>query len=73
MNFYKRKLYALLQAPGSKDWSNNVVSQLKCIEEDLVSLESWWTQAKQAQDIASSSDRLNLQPPNNGEKRLPPN
>jgi CRISPR-associated protein Cmr2 len=67
MNFYKRKLYALLQSPELRDWGSNITCQLRCIEQDLVSLESWWVQAKQAQDIGSSSDRLNLQPQQNRE------
>ncbi|MBW4477565.1 MAG: hypothetical protein KME54_11965 [Tolypothrix brevis GSE-NOS-MK-07-07A] len=67
MNFYKRKLYALLQSPESRDWGDRVASSLACLQTDLNNLKHWWEQGnsdtqpgKQAQDIGSSSDRINL-------------
>lgn len=66
MDFYQRKLYALLQAPELRAWGEDVASQLRCLKNDLISLQTWWeesgdrNQGGQAQDIASSSDRVNL-------------
>jgi|GEM_PF-6232584 len=69
MNFYQRKLYALLQAPELQQWGQDLVSQLKCLNSDLPDLQTWWGQScdrhsvkigRQAQDIGSSSDRVNL-------------
>ncbi|MEM7553514.1 MAG: type III-B CRISPR-associated protein Cas10/Cmr2 [Cyanobacteria bacterium P01_A01_bin.84] len=60
MDFYQRKLYALLQLPQSGDWDNGVVSELACIQKNLDELHNWWERGRKAQDIASSSDHLNL-------------
>ncbi len=66
MDFYQRKLYALLQAPELRAWGEDLASQLTCLNNDLSSLQTWWgqsgdrNQGGQAQDIASSSDRVNL-------------
>ncbi|MCW5317250.1 type III-B CRISPR-associated protein Cas10/Cmr2 [Nostoc sp. KVJ3] len=67
MNFYQRKLYALLQAPEFADWGNHVLLQLDCLNHDIDNLNNWWNginsnagMGKHAQDIASSSDRVNL-------------
>lgn len=62
MNFYQRKLYALLQAPEFANWGDCVLSQLDCLTEDFEDLRRWWSEGRgqQAQDIASSSDRVNL-------------
>jgi len=69
MNFYQRKLYALLQAPELQQWGQDLVSQLECLKNDLPNLQTWWGQSgdrhsvkigRQAQDIGSSSDRVNL-------------
>ncbi|MEC4815221.1 MAG: hypothetical protein SAK29_18375 [Scytonema sp. PMC 1069.18] len=62
MNFYQRKLYALLQAPELQEWGQNLVSRLECLKNDLPVLKEWWGQSdgRQAQDIGSSSDRVNL-------------
>ncbi len=64
MNFYQRKLYALLQAPELQEWGQHLVSQLECLKNDLPKLQTWWGESdnigRQAQDIGSSSDRVNL-------------
>ncbi|MHC5861899.1 type III-B CRISPR-associated protein Cas10/Cmr2 [Nostoc sp.] len=62
MNFYQRKLYALLQAPEFANWGDCVLSQLDCLTEDFEDLRRWWSEGrgKHAQEIASSSDRVNL-------------
>ncbi|MEA5620903.1 type III-B CRISPR-associated protein Cas10/Cmr2 [Cronbergia sp. UHCC 0137] len=67
MNFYQRKLYALLQAPEFADWGDGVLSQLECLKNHHEDLKTWWNGVnsnveigKQAQDIASASDRVNL-------------
>ena len=65
MDFYQRKLYALLRSPESRQWGNRVASELTCIKTDLSKLQDWWEKGKQAQDISSSSDHLNLQSLNN--------
>lgn len=67
MDFYQRKLYALLRPPESSDWGNGLVSELACIQKNLDELHNWWEQGKQARDIASSSDHLNLQSLDTGE------
>ncbi|GJD21288.1 Crm2 family CRISPR-associated protein [Rivularia sp. IAM M-261] len=70
MKFYQRKLYALLQVPELRNWNNSVTSQLQCLKIDtnLDELETWWRQVgKQAQDISSSSDHLNLEALQNSE------
>ena len=70
MKFYQRKLYALLQAPELRNWNDDVTSQLACLRENtsLKELQNWWRQVgKQAQDISSSSDHLNLEPIENEE------
>ncbi|MCP6761227.1 MAG: type III-B CRISPR-associated protein Cas10/Cmr2 [Fischerella sp. CENA71] len=68
MNFYQRKLYALLQAPSLPNWGN-LTTQLECLLPDLPQLREWWgasneqdsiKRGKQAQDIGSSCDRVNL-------------
>ncbi|MBD2302813.1 MULTISPECIES: type III-B CRISPR-associated protein Cas10/Cmr2 [Nostocales] len=65
--FYQRKLYALLRSPECADWGEAVLSQLDCIKNDLTDLENWWNgvnsnaeMGQHAQDIASSSDRVNI-------------
>ncbi|GAA6622358.1 type III-B CRISPR-associated protein Cas10/Cmr2 [Scytonema sp. NUACC26] len=68
MNFYQRKLYAILQSPEVREWGKDLLSQLKCLQSDLAELEKWWEHRGQdklnggwlAQDIGSSSDRVNL-------------
>ena len=73
MNFYQRKLYAILRSPKSPDWGNSIASQLACIQPNLDELQQWWEQGeqgeqgKQAQDIASSSDHFNLKSLDNKE------
>jgi len=68
MNFYQRKLYALLQAPEFADWGNDVLSQLECLTNDYEDLKAWWNgvnsnqKGEDAQAIASASDRVNLFP-----------
>lgn len=72
MNFYQRKLYALLQAPNLSTWKD-LASQLECLKSDLPQLREWWgigneqdkvNEGRLAQDIGSSCDRLNLSPIN---------
>ncbi|AFZ61069.1 type III-B CRISPR-associated protein Cas10/Cmr2 [Anabaena cylindrica FACHB-243] len=66
MNFYQRKLYALLQAPEFADWGDGVLSQLECLTNDHENLKAWWNgvnsnqKGEDAQAIASASDRVNL-------------
>ncbi len=62
MNFYQRKLYALLQSPEVREWGEDLLSQLKCLKNDLSNLKKWWdlNEGVLAQDIGSSSDRVNL-------------
>ncbi|MUG93052.1 type III-B CRISPR-associated protein Cas10/Cmr2 [Scytonema sp. UIC 10036] len=62
MNFYQRKLYALLQSPEVREWRQDLFSQVKCLESDLSRLKEWWDLKGSvlAQDIGSSSDRVNL-------------
>ena len=67
MNFYQRKLYAILRSPKSPDWGNSIASELDCIQPNLPELQQWWEQGKQAQDIASSSDHFNLKSLDNKE------
>jgi len=59
MEEYHRKLYALLN-----DHAEAICKQLECLsEEDSQQLQEWWEkQGKLLQDIASSSDRVNLHP-----------
>jgi CRISPR-associated protein Cmr2 len=66
MNFYQRKLYALLQVPNLPTWGHNLASQLECLKSDLPQLREWWgtgneqdsvTIGRLAQDIGSSCDR----------------
>ncbi|QIR37247.1 type III-B CRISPR-associated protein Cas10/Cmr2 [Tolypothrix sp. PCC 7910] len=65
MNFYQRKLYALLQVPNLPTWGDNLASQLECLQSDLPQLREWWGEnneqnsgiiGRQAQDIGSSCD-----------------
>ncbi|MBV6622627.1 MAG: type III-B CRISPR-associated protein Cas10/Cmr2 [Rivularia sp. (in: Bacteria)] len=67
MDFYQRKLYALLRSPESPEWGNNIVSQLSCLQNNINELESWWQQGKQAREIAASSDHFNLKSIDNQE------
>ncbi|MEA5503673.1 type III-B CRISPR-associated protein Cas10/Cmr2 [Halotia wernerae UHCC 0503] len=67
MNFYQRKLYALLQAPEFVDWGHNILDELECLKNHHDDLKAWWNEVnsnagmgKHAQDIASASDRVNL-------------
>jgi hypothetical protein len=55
MNIYHRKLYALL-------YGNQIIcQQLECLREHLPDLDAWWEEEELARQIASSSDRVNLQ------------
>ena len=65
MDFYQRKLYALLRSPEALNWNDDAVSQLTCLKNDIDNLRRWWEQGKQAQDIAASSDHFNLKPSDN--------
>lgn len=61
MNFYHRKLYALLQDPTSVTHSSAIIEQLQCLREHRENLLSWWSsQGQQAAEIAGSSDQVNL-------------
>jgi CRISPR-associated protein Cmr2 len=66
MNFYQRKLYALLQAPEFEDWGDSILEELECLRNHHQDLKDWWNgvnnnpKGKYAQDIASASDRVNL-------------
>jgi len=74
--FYRRKLYSLLQQPNSRGFLSDEYRHLACFQggEDesttLDELDQWWNSnreglaavpGKLAQDIAASSDRVNLQ------------
>ena len=68
-DYYRRKLYALLQLPpaleGLEGWGELLLSQLNCWGENraqtLAALESWWQGGGQlTQAIAAASDRVNL-------------
>jgi len=56
-----QKLYALIKSYTSSHQGDEICSQLNCLDEYLNELEQWWTSNNLAQDIASSSDRVNLQ------------
>ncbi len=66
MDFYQRKLYALLQAPEFAGWGHQILNELECLKNHHEELQVWWNdinshpQGKDAQDIASASDRVNL-------------
>ncbi|WP_256872032.1 type III-B CRISPR-associated protein Cas10/Cmr2 [Nostoc sp. TCL26-01] len=67
MNFYQRKLYALLRSPEYECWGDAVLSQLRCLDDHREDLSVWWNGnnsnaeiGRHAQDIAASSDRVNL-------------
>jgi CRISPR-associated protein Cmr2 len=55
MNIYHCKLYALLHT------NRAICEKLECLREHLPNLDAWWERGKLAQQIASSSDRVNLQ------------
>ncbi|HEY9646892.1 MAG TPA: type III-B CRISPR-associated protein Cas10/Cmr2 [Chroococcidiopsis sp.] len=65
-SFYQRKLYALLRSPSPESISIDWLSDLHCFSTEgsslLPALEAWWNEHKghQSQDIAASSDRVNL-------------
>ncbi|MHC5724474.1 MAG: hypothetical protein ACYTXY_10030, partial [Nostoc sp.] len=63
MNVYHRKLYALLQEPTSVVQSHEIIEQLQCLHSHRENLRAWWCcLGKQAADISSSSDQVNLKP-----------
>ncbi|QDZ41603.1 type III-B CRISPR-associated protein Cas10/Cmr2 (plasmid) [Euhalothece natronophila Z-M001] len=55
----RRKLYALIQTYSTS--GNSICSQLHCLEGHLEELQQWWNVNRLSQDIASSSDRVNLE------------
>ncbi|MBD2090636.1 type III-B CRISPR-associated protein Cas10/Cmr2 [Microcoleus sp. FACHB-1515] len=57
MDYYSRKLYALLhESHGSRFFD-----RLDCFEDCLEALQQWWeTQGKLASELASTADRINL-------------
>ncbi|KOP26846.1 CRISPR-associated protein Crm2 [Hapalosiphon sp. MRB220] len=61
MSVYHRKLYALLQEPTSIIQSLKIIEQLQCLHFHQENLQAWWCSVgKQAADISSSSDQVNL-------------
>lgn len=42
MNFYQRKLYALLRSPEYECWGDAVLSQLQCLDNHHENLRNWW-------------------------------
>ena len=65
---FRQKLYALLQAPKLDGWGIQICNQLTCLNGYLGngpnSLGHWWSSVgggHLAQEIAASSDRINLQ------------
>ncbi|MFP4135197.1 MAG: type III-B CRISPR-associated protein Cas10/Cmr2, partial [Halothece sp.] len=59
MSVIRRKLYALIQTYGTS--GDHICSQLHCLEGYLEELQQWWNANRLSQDIASSSDRVNLE------------
>ncbi len=57
-----QKLYALIKTYTDPPQGDEICSQLHCLEGSLNELEQWWNSSNLAQEIASSSDRINLQP-----------
>lgn len=61
---YQHKLYAFLRSlhPDRDDpVESSLCEQLNCLRQNLPELRNWWAQhGKHYQDIASSSDRVNL-------------
>lgn len=63
MNFYLRKIYALLQASSQIESANKIANELACIKEYIEELETWWHHSGDgnlASRISSSSDRVSL-------------
>lgn len=74
MEFYRRKLYAWIQAgPWNDDTKQAICISLQCLRSKnnildskitaLAALETWWhDHGKQCCEIATSSDRINIEP-----------
>jgi CRISPR-associated protein Cmr2 len=62
MNYFRRKLYAILQISGDPEATSSFLSQLDCFASSYSNLESWWhnNQGNLSDQIASTSDRVNL-------------
>ncbi len=74
INYFSRKLYALISDVDTPQSGNSIASELRCLQNDDTSLRDWWDRedtgsGKQAQDIAASSDRVNLHHLENQEKQ----
>jgi CRISPR-associated protein Cmr2 len=55
---YQQKLYAFLDRPA---WGDSLIPQLTCLNADRPTLNAWWqTHREQIHNLASSSDRPNL-------------
>jgi CRISPR-associated protein Cmr2 len=55
---YQQKLYAFLDRPA---WGDRLIPQLTCLNADRPTLNAWWqTHREQIHNLASSSDRPNL-------------
>lgn len=62
MNFYSRKLYALLHDTPQAEGTSAVWNQLSGLSEQVEILNTWWDNTHNLpQAIASSSDRVNLE------------
>lgn len=73
MNYFRRKLYALLRSPQphtAHHLDRNALAKLACLQLHLDDLEAWWlktndraaTASSALQRVAASSDRVNLHP-----------
>lgn len=61
MNVYQRKVYAFLQSSRSEAL-RDLCDRLRCLQSDHDQLEQWWSShGSLISDIASSSDRVNLE------------
>ena len=61
MNVYHRKLYALLQESTNAIQPPAMLEKLQCLQSHKENLQDWWCcLGKQASDISSSSDQVNL-------------
>lgn len=58
MDYYRRKLYALLQ---ENHGNSNFFDRLDCFRDSLDALQQWWEQqGKLASELASTADRINF-------------
>jgi CRISPR-associated protein Cmr2 len=64
MDYYSRKLYALLHESHGTSSASPYFEHLDCFHDRLEALQHWWdTQGKLASELASTADRINLGSP----------